>query len=233
MKNCERWLRSHLFAITERGTMEEQISFKERVRKQIIESAKIYQSYYVDYEYLVCSSELKQKPYYILKSNGDNFLHLTGVYTELKAEEFYEKAFNGTLSEDDFEVEYGETTEKKKSSKGTIRRKINALPYIGSLFTTDSVMEEEYSKNKIHCSFATSESNITMGFVELKGNARPKTLLKGNGLNNNKVVAIENVFRRKTGTDKFNEVILGDVASLRVQSAKELLDNSLLKEDNK
>lgn len=55
-------------------------SFKERVRQEMIKSARQYKNVYVDYEYLICSASFKKKPYYIIDAKEDNFLHLTGVH---------------------------------------------------------------------------------------------------------------------------------------------------------
>lgn len=49
--------------------MAEQISFKERVRQTVIQCASDYKSYFVDYEYLICSDAFTLKKYYILRAS--------------------------------------------------------------------------------------------------------------------------------------------------------------------
>lgn len=68
--------------------MVEQKSFKERVKEPVIQCAGLYKSYYVDYEYLICSSAFVKNAYYIISSHEDNYLHLTGVHTNLDAATF-------------------------------------------------------------------------------------------------------------------------------------------------
>ena len=57
--------------------MEEQKSFKERVKEVVIQCSKKYKKYYVDHEYLICSSAFTICSYYIIAAHKDNYLHLT------------------------------------------------------------------------------------------------------------------------------------------------------------
>lgn len=66
--------------------MEEQKSFKWRVKEMLIYNACSYKKYYVDYEYLICSKAFEQREYCIVDA-----------YT------FFEKCFKGTLEETDFD----------------------------------------------------------------------------------------------------------------------------------
>ena len=69
--------------------MEEQKSFKERVKEVVIQCSKKYKKYYVDYEYLICSSVFTICSYYIIAAHKDNYLHLTGLHTSLDASNFF------------------------------------------------------------------------------------------------------------------------------------------------
>lgn len=73
-------------------------SFKERVRLEMIKAAKEYKEMYVDYEYLICSEAFKQKNYYIVDAEKDNFQYLTGVHSQISAQRFFDKCVQGTLS---------------------------------------------------------------------------------------------------------------------------------------
>ena len=69
--------------------MEEQKSFNERVKEVVIQCSKKYKKYYVDYEYLICSSVFTICSYYIIAAHKDNYLHLTGLHTSLDASNFF------------------------------------------------------------------------------------------------------------------------------------------------
>ena len=69
----------------------------------VIQCSKKYKKYYVDYEYLICSSAFAICSYYIIAAHKDNYLHLTGLHTSLDASNFFEKCYEGTLEETDFE----------------------------------------------------------------------------------------------------------------------------------
>lgn len=66
------------------------ISFKQRVCQSIIDQSKIYQKIFVDRQYLICSKCFKNRKYYILVANKDNYLHLVGVHTNLTPSDFFE-----------------------------------------------------------------------------------------------------------------------------------------------
>lgn len=203
-------------------------SFKKRVLQQIVTSAHIYKSTFMDYEYLVYSSKFSLNLYYLISAHSDNYLHLTGVYTLLSANEFFIKALEGTLAENDFEISKpDQPTAISKNNKGTIRKKINALPYIDNLFNTDTFVQESFHKNQIRCSFATSDDNITMGFIHTASNARPKTLLKGNELDLSKSSSLDLVLRRKLGSKLFTEIIAGDVNCISSDLIRSQIDSSL------
>lgn len=164
------------------------ISFKERVREVLIQQSQIYNDRFLNKEYLIHSSEFKYDLFYVIAAKKDNFLHLTGVTTNLKANEFFNKCLDGTLSEHDFDI--GDSRQK-----GSVRRKINALPHALNLFNGQRILiEERFIKNRISCSFASSDNKCTLGFTHTK-KAKPQTLLKGNELSNSilvDVIAVKN-----------------------------------------
>ena len=77
--------------------MAEQKSFKERVKDTLVQCAGLYKGYYVEYEYLICSAAFFKNSYYIISAHEDNFLHLTGIHTNLDAAIFFERCYKGTL----------------------------------------------------------------------------------------------------------------------------------------
>lgn len=184
-------------------------SFKERVRLEIIKAAKKYKEIYVDYEYLICSEAFVKRSYYIVDAKKDNFQHLTGVHSQISAQSFFDKCMNGSLSEDDFD--FIKKGQDEKSVKGTVRRKIQVLPDMMELFRDSLLAEEDFEKNRVICNFATADGNCTLGFVD-SGKARPKSLIKGNELKNPK--PIELILRKRSGTEVFDEIVIGDKKDL-------------------
>ena len=199
----------HPFFFYKGGPMPERQDFKNRVRQELIKAAGQYKQIYVDYEYLVCAKSFVKKEYYIIAAERDNFQHLTGVHANMDANSFFEKCYNGTLSEEDFD--FIKKGQNEKAVKGTVRRKIKALPYMMKLFTPGVEVEESFRKNSVICSFATADGNCTLGSSK-SGKARPKSLIKGNELQNHNTVDL--ILRRTSGSLLFNEIIVGDSSSL-------------------
>ena len=211
-----------------KGDTMAEISFKERVRTELLSAAMQYKSIYLDYEYLICSEAFSKKNYYIIAAAKDNFMHLTGVNALVSAQEFFDKCYDGSLSESDFD--FSKSGQNEKSVKGTVRRKIKVLPDMMQLFHDGLLTEEEFKKNNVICSFAAADGSCTLGFVDA-GKARPKSLIRGNELNNPS--AVDLVIRRKAGAQLFDEILVGDEISLNKykDKIKSLISHSLLGED--
>ena len=187
--------------------MEEKKSFKERVKEIVIQNAHSYKRYFVDYEYLLCSVAFVKNEYYIVSAYEDNYLHLTGLHTNLDATTFCEKCYKGTLEENDFD--FCKSGQSESEVKGSVRRKINSLPTIMDIFNVGTSVEEDFEKNRIRCALAAANVSATLGFV-VAGRAKPMTLLKGNELNSVKAKKLDLVLRRKSGESKFAEILIGD-----------------------
>ena len=115
-------------------------SFHQRVRDTIIECARSYKRIFLDYEYLLCSEAFQVHDYYIIDAREDNYKHLTGVNSSLKASEFFEKCYQGTLLDSDFD--FNKASPCHSDNKGSVRRKIKVLPGVFSLFEGDMEIEE-------------------------------------------------------------------------------------------
>ena len=186
--------------------MNSETSFKSRVRDVIVENAETFYSTFVEFDYLIFSDAFDNNEYYIISACEDNYKHLTGVHSELSAGEFFAKCLNQTLTEDDFDfIKIGQ---EEKTVKGSVRRKIGVLPNIGKMFNCNVLVEEDYEKNYVKCSFAVADSFCTLGFIDV-GTARPNTLLKNNTLDSSKARPLELVMRKKRHQSKFVEVIVG------------------------
>lgn len=205
----------------------EKTDFKTKVKDEIIKSADLYKSYFVDFEYLICSKAFIKQPFYIISSHEDNFAHLTGVHTKLDAKTFFQKSFNKTLSEDDFD--FIKNGQDEKAVKGLIRLKIKVLSEIINIFSENSKVEEDFNKGKINCSFAAGNTYCTLGFT-LAQKSKPKTLLKGYLLNENKAKPLDLVLRKPKTDKKFNEILIGNNETLETyaNSIKELVTENII-----
>ena len=206
--------------------MKSELSFKTRVKETAIIESKKYNDYFVQNDYLICSSQFIENEYYIISGEKDNYLHLIGVNTHLSASDFFDKCYNGTLSENDFNFQ--KINENESSVKGSVRRKIIALERISRLFEHELLIEEDFKRNKIQCAIATTDGKITLGFT--KGIlSRPKTLLKGNELKTNPL-KIELVLSKKRHEKTFNKIIIGnkDVLKSFYQKIEPLISKKLL-----
>lgn len=185
------------------------VSFKERVKKAAIANAGLYELNYVNVEYLVCSEAFRDR-FRIIKSDKGNYLHLIGVHTDLTAEGFFNKCKDGILEETDFDFVKPKSNEK--SVKGSVREKIVVLPEIMTLFEKKIFAEEHFKKNKVECTFATSDNKCTLGFAV---SGRPKSLLKGNELDKYKKKEVDLVFRKPRGCkEAYSELIFGNMSDI-------------------
>lgn len=185
------------------------ISFKERVKNECIKYAKDYEKNFIRYEYLICSRAFN-KGYHIVKSDKGNYLHLTGVHTNLSAEQFFDRCYNEELEETEFD--FVKPHKSEESVKGAVRDKIKAFPDMVNLFNKKLLAEDDFKKNRVECAFATSDNKCTLGFVK---EGRPQSLLRGNELNSSKMQEVDLIFR-KTRSSKclFQELIYGDIVKI-------------------
>ena len=185
------------------------VSFKQRVKNEAISNVKSYEQKFIQYEYLICSEAFQNK-YCIIKADKGNYLHLIGIHTNLKAEEFFDRCYGGLLTEDDFD--FIKPHKSEKSVKGSVREKIAVLPYMVKLFEHNLLAEENFKKNKVNCAFATTDGSYTLGF---SASGRPQSLLKGNELDKTKMKSVDLVFRKpRSSKEVYSELILGNVSDV-------------------
>ena len=184
------------------------MTFKERIAAIAIAQAPKYKSVYIDYEYLICSDIFVLKDYYILTAKGDNYQHLIGVNTpNLSPDDFFNKCLSGNITDSDFD--FNKPGKTPESVKGSVRKKIKVLPYFTSMIGKDLVVQENFQKNKVVCSFATTDCNMTVGYISNK-KATPKSLMSGDRIDWGKAGSVDLILRRKSGDCLFSEVIFGD-----------------------
>ncbi len=81
-----------------------EVSFKTRVKFVLEECALDYLHNFIGKKYIVYSSNFTKNEYYTIDAKKDNYLHLTGVITNLRASVFFDKCITGALEENDFEL---------------------------------------------------------------------------------------------------------------------------------
>jgi len=153
------------------------VSFKERVKNEAIANAGLYEANFINFEYLICS-EAFDDLYHIIKSDKGNYLHLIGIHTNLTAEDFFDKCYDGQLKEEDFD--FIKPNKSEKSVKGSVREKVNVLPYMVRLFEQKLYAEDNFKKNKIECAFATAKE-VDLIFKKVRSSEMPYSeLIYGN-----------------------------------------------------
>lgn len=186
--------------------MEEQVSFKSRVRDVAVQNAPLYDYYFVKKSYYLISDAFKIRPYYIVEAEITNYLHLVSVSTSLSAESFYKKCLDASLSETDFDLSFH--GKDPKFSKGSIRQKILTLPNMFGILSAPNLVEEDFVKNVVRCSIATSNVSCTLGFIATPS-ARPMTLLRGDELDHTKSSPLKIVFSKNRNEEKFSNILVG------------------------
>ena len=192
------------------------MSFTQWVVESLMIGAQIYKTTFLDYDYLVYSSEFVDNPYYIISSREYNFAHLTGVRSLIPSYDFYVACINGTVKETDFN--FIDRYNDEKSVKGTVRRKLKCILSVSDFFSYKLQAEENFVKGKVHCCLASANARVTMGFIE-SGKIFPKTMLKGNCLNLGKAVDISLVLRRERGANQFDKILYGDIVPILTAQA--------------
>ena len=188
------------------------LSFHSRVKNTLIQCAEIYNSFYVKYDYLIIADAFKKNPYYIISAQEDNYLHLTGVSTNLSAKQFFHKCISKTLSESDFKLKTHGKSEK--DSKGTIRQKIRNLPLISYNINSSCLIQENFKHNAVLCSFASSTAKCTLGFIASPDITRPLSLLNGDIVDHSVATPIKLCLSKPQGVPQFNKIEIGTIHDL-------------------
>ncbi len=153
------------------------MTFKEIVKEKLFIAANEYKKL-LQFDYQIKSTSFLYQSEYILRFYEDNFLHLTGVKTKLKAKDFYKKCINKSLIDEDFDCN------SNKDLRNKIKEKLKNLSTIGDFFDRNLVVQENFKKNRIQCKIASSDGLCTLGFISIKDSiCVPKTLLNRNQIN--------------------------------------------------
>ncbi len=171
-------------------------------------SANIYKDYFCDYDYLVISRAFVDHIFYEISSKSRNFLHLTGLYTKMPSNVFFSKCLDGSIKARDFEY-------YKVGAVPTYKDKLSVILNIRDLFSNPhTLVQENFQRNTISCTIATSEKTFTLGFTR-PNVVVPMTLLKGNKLDMSLAKPILLTLRKDRHTRLYDEIVYGDISILR------------------
>ncbi len=194
----------------------------------LIEAANKYYKFFVNHYIFIKSHDFKFAHFYIIKGQIGNFLHLTGVKTNLKATIFFQKCYKGIITTNDFFL-------RDSSGHGydnrTIRNKLNILVQLDTIFENIVCVTENLKRAHFSCIFAIAGTFCTFGF---KGNKymKPVTVLRGNRISSEDACSVDLIMscpRRKN--TKFDTIEYGDIRYLLpyYPSFKPYLSDDLIK----
>ncbi len=155
-------------------------SFKEIVRQKLLVAAQEYFAL-INKIIVIESEDFTINKKYIIKFNKGNFLHLTGIISNLKANDFFEKCFNSSIKIDD--IGYNEV-----KNKTNIKNKLRCLLAISEMFNKELLVQEQFVKNRVICKIATSDGSFTIGFSGGSKFVYPMTVLNKNRLDEKKPI---------------------------------------------
>lgn len=154
--------------------------FEQKTKLQLVQAATAY-SRLIGRSFVIESDAFVRQKRYVMRFFETNFLHLSGVETDLSPREFYAKCFSG-------DIEYGEFWDSPKKNASTIKKKLANLVLIDSFFDADIYVQEDFKKGLVRCFVATSNGQCTLGFVDAKYYVRPNTILASNHLDPSKPI---------------------------------------------
>lgn len=166
------------------------IPFKQRALQLLIIGAQEY-SKLLGVDFILQSSNFVNRDEYILRFYKGNYLHLTGVKTKLKANDFFDKCLNGSIQNNDFDCD------STKVLKGTVRHKLSHIISISTFFDNEIKCQEMFSKGQIMCILAASDRNYTLGFIGGKKTLNPNTLLHKDFLDDKTAVSPVKITKKR------------------------------------
>ncbi len=168
-------------------------------------AAILYRDYFVNNDFLLISAAFVNKPIFEVSAKEEHFLHLTGLISHSPAKTFFRKCYEGTIKPDDFIF---------KENRSHIS-KLHIIEQINNVFSNpNTLVQENFQRNTISCTIATSEKTFTLGFTR-PNVVVPMTLLKGNKLDMSLAKPILLTLRKDRHTRLYDEIVFGDISILR------------------
>lgn len=185
---------------------------------KIISNARLYEKDFSGKNFLIiCSSDCLA---YHISFKPGNFMHLAGVQSKFKPEEFYDTC----LSDDAFELLKGNTFYKRDRLSHELRtthveQKNKVLPDALRMFTGDFdiYLAENIRGASFDCVFGTgnipSKHSFVMGFKKTGKNGifhAPNTLLKAKISKYGRPMKVDFVFSKSCDSRKYDNLAVGD-----------------------
>ena len=179
---------------------------KKKALKIMAKSIESYSKKLNNNDFIIFYYENKNLLCKQVKFLDTNFLHLTGVSTKLKAQNFYDYLASGKLSERDFDLKYN----------GTTMQKLEVLEKLHSPFYSPAMIGQfdNHLKLNLVCDSAIGDEKrppLTLGIdISKKENNNfyfPKTLLKESiKQNSNPIFPIKIIFKKSNKDFHYSEV---------------------------
>ena len=120
--------------------------------------------------------------------------------------------------------------EQRLTHFGKFLRKtsIDELPEMFNIQQQESFVEEDFSKNVVRCSFASSNGICTVGFVSTPI-ARPMTLLRGDELDHSKAKHLKLLLSKERDEERFSQILIGKKKDIKYLASEieELINTNL------
>lgn len=196
----------------------------------IVKAAKNYEEKLRDKHFMVVYRNKNEVCSCNVGFRDMNFLHITGVKTNLSAQQFYEACLTGKLSIRDFEID----------KKGKVQQKLAVLPYLSELLYNNCMIGNFINNGvviKADYFVGDTRSVISVGFRFRKTVDIPVTLyhedIKKLSMPTCKVIAIfSKSYKSKTYEDCTYLAKECEISKLP-NSIKEMLNKELCLEEEK
>ena len=146
---------------------------KKKALSIIVEAAKQYDKWLKSCHFLILYQNGKEQDFVEIGFRDLNFLHLTGVQTNLSAQRFFSLCVNGKLSEKDFDIDL----------KGKVQQKLMVLPYLHELLYHNCMIGEFINSGiliKSDYFVGDTKAVLSVGFRHGKMVDMPVSLYKEN-----------------------------------------------------
>lgn len=205
---------------------------KEHIRKQIIDAACIYRDHLAGKAFLYVTGD----EYFEVVFQTDRFMHLTGVNSKLRAQDFYDKAKESELTTGQiyFDPEHPYHGAKKK---------LPCLKLLPSLTNSLVCVVKDMKTLTLTYKIGVTNLNFTIGLTEnldfegnkINGWFLPRTLrVKDKAIENSSDAAfVDFIFSKDASLDKYNIITFSGSGKAIPDTVRGMLVESLLGAESK
>lgn len=203
---------------------------KNIIRNQIVEAAKIYSSQLAGKSFLYLYGE----EYFEVVFSKLRFRHLTGVCTSLSSADFYKKARKGLLSVSQFYF-------SNDHPYDMVKKKLPCLSNLPQITNSQIIVVKELNTLSVTYKLGLTNLDFTLGLVketDMSGGIKdwyvPATLrAKDKSIENSfDAEFVTYIFSKDSSSSKYKDIVFSDPDEAIPESAKGLIDESLLMDQN-